>query len=947
MFRRAAAVPAFFLLAGALSLWAQDRDDLKKARAALRKGDYEPATRIFERLAEAKPGAWEPRAGWTRALLETGRRADARRVCEEFLKDHPGHPAALVALAQTLSEDGEGAKALALLEPLAENVRAVALSARILDELERPAEAARRTEPLLGLYNKSREDFMKDDLFAVAQGLVLHARHAGPADLYKQVVQSVLPELLKVDPGDGAVHAFLGRCFLDKYNQAAAAESFREALEANPNLAAAHLGMARLHLSVHQGPQALKLCDRALETNPSSEEAHLLRAEAIFLQKDRDGAVAAIDRGLESNPRSVRLFSLRAAVRTVRGDRDADNDAERARALRPGSVLPDWETARLLLESGDRQFDDAQRRFRKAVDANGRIPELLIDTGLNALRVGDEETAKKLLEEAFARDPFNVRVVNSVNLLHEFEKEFVLLEPPHFRVRLARTERRWEEREVLGLLDRAWTEMTKRYGFTPDNPIVVEMFPRHSDFSVRTMGVPGLGALGACFGRVVTTLAPRSRVRDAELRPYRWAEVLWHEMAHVFSVQLSGYRVPAWFTEGLATYEEGLGFRNGRREADLEVLLGRHRGDLTGVGSLESGRPSANPILTVYLQGAEICRFLAERRGFDTIVRMLKGWAARKTTEEVFQSVLGLSVEAFDTEFLAWLDDRLAKLRYRRPEKVPVEKLLADVTADPKNAAAAARLSFVLLDTGDEAGAEKYGAKAVEADGSSAIARAAYGQALLRRRQAEEALPHLRKGTDDFQNWDALGRALSELGKWSEAAEAFRRAAEAFPVWFEDAAGQTVHFRRNAALLELKDFAGAYQALEAMVAADPLDFRNRLKLARLHQEKGDLPKMARLLDEAAAIETRDLDLLDLQAAVHRARKEFEPATERTMAALALLDAEGKDEDGAQRAERFCAVGEDWLARGDRAKAQEYAQEALRLSSGLERARKLYEASRGK
>ena len=62
--------------------------------------------------------------------------------------------------------------------------------------------------------------------------------------------------------------------------------------------------------------------------------------------------------------------------------------------------------------------------------------------------------------------------------------------------------------------------------------------------------------------------------------------------------------------------------------------------------------------------------------------------------------------------------------------------------------------------------------------------------------------------------------------------------------------------------------------------------------------------------------------------------------------LALAQAP-KDDDAKGKAERFCAIGEDWLAQGDKEKAFDYAQEALRLVSGLERARKLYEACRGK
>ncbi|HXX93801.1 MAG TPA: tetratricopeptide repeat protein, partial [Planctomycetota bacterium] len=943
MIRRFGLLSGLLLLSAAASAALQDRDDLKRARAALRKGEYESAERMFERLAQSKPDAWEPRAGWIRVLLETGKCSGAAQVAEEFLKGYPDHPAARLALAQAALEDGDPARALGMAEKLSPGLRSRWVAARALEELDRVEEAARTAEPLVELFGKNRDEYMKDDLFALIQAVVLHARYAGRSDLYKQVVQGVLPELLQADPADAALHAFLGRLFLEKYNQAAAAGAFREALQANPNFVPAHLGMARLLLVSQETAPALRLCARALEISPSSVEARLIQAEALFIDHDPEGAIAAIDQGLQSHPRSVRLLALRSAVGHARGDAGADPDAARAMELRPNSPWPAWETARLLLLGGERQFDDAQTYFRKAVAQNGAIPQLLVDTGMNALRIGDEATARKLLEDAFAKDPFNVRVVNTVNLLHDFEKEFVVVEPPHFRVRLARSERRWEEREVQDLLARAWTDMTARYGFTPAEPLLVEVFPHHSDFSVRTMGIPGLGALGACFGRVVTTLAPRSRVRDADLGPYRWAQVLWHEMAHVFSLQVSGYRVPSWFTEGLATYEEGLGFQGGRREAPLAILLARHRGVLGGAAGLERGRATADPILSVYLQGAEICRFIAEKRGFETIVRMLRAWGGRKKTPQVFQETLGLDLEAFDREFFAWLDARLAAFKFRRPARGPVEKLLAEATAHPGDAAAAATLSLALLDSGDAAGAETYGSRAVDADGASALARAAYGQALLRRRQPREAIPHLEKGTDDFQNWDALGRSLGEVGRWHEAAAAFGRAAACFPAWCEDESGQTLYHRLNNALLEDRDTAGAFRALEKLVEIDPLDFRSRLKLARLYQEAGDLPKLGRVLEEASAVETRNLDLLDLQAALHRARREYPQATERTLAAVALVEAEGKDEEGRERAERFCAIGEDWLARGDRARALDYAGEALRLVSGLERARKLYEA----
>ena len=109
-------------------------------------------------------------------------------------------------------------------------------------------------------------------------------------------------------------------------------------------------------------------------------------------------------------------------------------------------------------------------------------------------------------------------------------------------------------REYVGpLAQQALEIFSKRYQFTPKGPILIEMFPKHDDFAVRTVGLPGMiGALGACFGRVVTLDSPKARPPG----DFNWAPTLWHELAHVITLQLSKQRVPRWLTEGISTYEE-------------------------------------------------------------------------------------------------------------------------------------------------------------------------------------------------------------------------------------------------------------------------------------------------------------------------------------------------------------------------------------------------------
>jgi hypothetical protein len=113
-------------------------------------------------------------------------------------------------------------------------------------------------------------------------------------------------------------------------------------------------------------------------------------------------------------------------------------------------------------------------------------------------------------------------------------------------------------RNAMDALSRLWE-------FTPKGPILIEMFPEHDHFAVRTLGLPGLlGALGACYGRVVTLDSPRAR----DPGTFNWGETLWHELAHVITLQLSNNRLPRWLSEGTSVYEERRGAADVGRGSD-------------------------------------------------------------------------------------------------------------------------------------------------------------------------------------------------------------------------------------------------------------------------------------------------------------------------------------------------------------------------------------------
>src|SRR4030095_16283353 len=124
---------------------------------------------------------------------------------------------------------------------------------------------------------------------------------------------------------------------------------------------------------------------------------------------------------------------------------------------------------------------------------------------------------------------------------------------------------------AIPLAKEAMATLSKRYNFTPQGPILIEMFPKHDDFAVRTIGLPGMiGALGVCFGQVVAFDSPKARPPGE----FSWQETLWHELTHVITLQMSNNRIPRWLTEGISVWQEGQAHADWGRETHVPLAQG-------------------------------------------------------------------------------------------------------------------------------------------------------------------------------------------------------------------------------------------------------------------------------------------------------------------------------------------------------------------------------------
>src|SRR5262249_23096770 len=99
------------------------------------------------------------------------------------------------------------------------------------------------------------------------------------------------------------------------------------------------------------------------------------------------------------------------------------------------------------------------------------------------------------------------------------------------------------------------TTFKTKYTYTPPPPIRIEVYRSHADFSVRTVGLAGLGALGGSFGTTLAFDSPAAK----DAGPFHWGSAGWAALAHTVTLGLTDHGVPRWLSEGLSVYEEHKG----------------------------------------------------------------------------------------------------------------------------------------------------------------------------------------------------------------------------------------------------------------------------------------------------------------------------------------------------------------------------------------------------
>ena len=428
--------------------------------------------------------------------------------------------------------------------------------------------------------------------------------------------------------------------------------TFKEALQKDPKSAEAYLGLAVVSADRFDGGAA-EFAGKALELNSGLVEARELLASLALENNDTESAIVQADKAIALSPDALDAMAIHAAVELL-ADRSPDSWLDRIRKVNPAYGRGYALIARQM--EIHYRYTDAVTYYRKAIDADPRLWSAHSQLGIALMRMGKEEEPRTQLEMCYNNGYRDAATVNSLRLLDSY-KNFVTYKDDATILRLRKNEAELLYPYFNTELHRIISTYEKKYKMTLPAPVQVEVYPDHEDFAVRTMGMPGLGALGVTFGEVVAIDSPSAR------RPgdFNWGSTLWHEMSHVFILTMTHDRVPRWFTEGLAVHEEGEASSEWRNRATPDVLIALREKKLLRVSQLDSGFVSPeypSQVVVSYFQAGSICDYIKERWGSDKLLQMAHSFGQLKTTSEVVQHDLSVSPDEFDKQYLQWLDKR-------------------------------------------------------------------------------------------------------------------------------------------------------------------------------------------------------------------------------------------------------------------------------------------------
>ncbi len=555
----------------------------------------------------------------------------------------------------------------------------------------------------------------------------------------------------------------------------------------------------------------------------------------------------------------------------------------------------------VLYEAGEvlrdaRQFTQAEKLYQQSAAAAQWWSEPPAALAELYLEMGEEDKAKAAFDESFRIDPYNLRASNQLTLLGILQKfatkeSKTRLKPgsdqPAFIIRYDKQD------EVLADLAVEWMEKVRPeiwsyFQITElPAPTIIELFPSHEQFGVRTTGLPWIGTVGASTGNVIAMDVPRGGAQNT-MGPFDWARVLRHEYTHTVTLAMTNNRIPHWLTEAAACNQE----QAPRDWDNCQLLCSNYRaGQLFKIADLNWGfiRPKRSiDRQLAYMESQWIYEFLVSTYGLPKMLDFLRCFHDGSVEGQAWIKTYGKSMDDMDKEFHDWAGKQLDSWGLPSdplPKRADVDAALAK---NPNDVDALFKLSWLLASAGDNAGAKTNLTTLLAVDPNHVKARELLG-AVLNGLKEKDAARQILEGVvkDDPQRPVALrtlgllalgSNDLDSAEKWLLQLQAVRPLEETS---YTNLSGIYLLRKENdkaiAQMLELehheqkderiprkladlyvqtKDLPEAEQAAYRAIRINPYNAVNHEVMAQILVSENNLPKAAEYWARAADLQPR-------------------------------------------------------------------------------------------
>ncbi|WP_020469275.1 tetratricopeptide repeat protein [Zavarzinella formosa] len=811
---------------------------LSEARQRWLHGNYDEARTAFEKLLDDKEYGVPASIGLARSWLEVGDVAKARLALEAADKRTPKNPDIRAWLANLDYDIGNWDDALKTAEEVikAEPEHFIArwVRARYYRDTGDAAKADTEMRWFVRTYSQRDNDDKPiknpDELLIVGMAAAENARWHSLGDQFRFLINDLYPDVLKFEPDCWMAEHDIGMLLLEKYNRPEATQAFDNALKINPKAADALVGKGLVALQQFEMKEAEGFADQALKINPKLPGALRLKADVQRVGGDMKAAAKLLEAAKTINPRDEATMARLATCAIV------NQKPEEVTAIiaavkkfnpKPGLFFNDVGTT---LEDHKR-YSEAEGYFKQSIECRDKLPAAKAGLGMLYLRLGKEEEARTLLEQAFKGDSFNVRVSNSLKVLRHLDK-YKTVTTKHYHLKFDPNTDALLASFIAEYLEEIHVQLAKDFSYEPEGKIYVELFNSHEMFSGRTVGLPDLHTIGACTGKVMAIASPNGK---GLARPFNWGRVIRHELVHIFNVTQTEFQVPHWLTEGLAVRNEG---STHPPQWDAVLRERFEQNTLFNLNTVLFGfvRPKdQNEWSLAYYQSNLYVQYLIKTYGIESVGPLLTAYRDGLDTQRAIEKVCKVPLGQFEQGYRQFITDLVKSIPSSKPTVAEKPMTLAELekahTDKPNDVDVSARLADQYSRRRKAADARKLAEAVLTAEPGHVQASIVKARLLVAAGDEEGAQKILdeaiKKHPEDGRLIQALSRAAIESKDWTKAAELLEKGRKTSPLdgdWLPlliDVYTKTENAEKLA------------DVLKEHIGNDPDDLASRLKLTKI------------------------------------------------------------------------------------------------------------------